>query len=110
MKQKTEFDPEDPQERERWLKALDRAGVEAIREKLRQSTSGSLGDLLGVGTVPFMTRGFAEAWVECHERRAQRRKQRWRWATILIAVAGVSGITLWPLIERAWLALTSLVP
>jgi len=110
MRFETEYDPGDPEQRKRWLKALDSVGVEGVRARLQQSPGGSASALFGIDTVPYLTRGFAEAWVEYHDRRARRRAQWWRWATIIVAVAGVSGVTLWPLIKQAWLMLNSFLP
>jgi len=90
MKRNLAFDP-GPEVREQWLKALESVGVEGVRDRLRQQSGGSASAILGIGTVPFMTRGFAEAWLEDHASRARRREKRWRWAMIIVAIAGVSG-------------------
>ena len=56
-----------------------------------------------------MTRGFAEAWVEHQRKREGRSATYWRWATILVAIGGIGGFTLRPLIERGWTALITVL-
>jgi hypothetical protein len=106
---KTQFDPADPEERARWIRALESVGVDGVEARLEQSEGGSLSALLGIGDVPYMTRGFAEAWVEHRRKREGRSAKYWRWATILVAIGGISGYTLRPLIERGWGAIKAML-
>jgi hypothetical protein len=32
------------------------------------------------------------------------------WVMILVAIAGIGGVTAWPLIKHAWLALMAMLP
>jgi len=102
---KTPFDPPSREERKRWIGALKSVGVDGVEVRLKQSEAGSLSALPGIGDVPYMTRGFAEAWVQHQRTREGRSARYWRWATILVAILGISRYTLRPLIERAWTAL-----
>jgi hypothetical protein len=102
---KTIFDPSDREERKRWIRALKSVGVDGIESRLQQSPGGSPSALHGIGDVQYMTRGFAEAWVEHQRKREGRSAKRWQLAAIIVGILGISGVTLWPLIERAWTAL-----
>jgi hypothetical protein len=102
---KTIFDPSDREERKRWIRALKSVGVDGVEARLQQSPGGSPSALHGIGDVQYMTRGFAEAWVEHQKQREGRSAKYWQWATILVAIGGISGYTIRPLIERAWTAL-----
>ena len=83
-----------------------RSGMEA---RLNASPGGSRSALSGVGDVAYMDRGFAEAGVEHQKKRERRSAKYWRWATIIVAILGVSGITFRPFIERAWDTLQSIL-
>jgi hypothetical protein len=102
---KTQFDPPDREERKRWIRALKSMDVDAVETRLQQSEGGSRSALHGIGDVPYMSRGFAEAWVEHQRKREGRSAKRWQLAAIIVGILSISGVTLWPLIERAWTAL-----
>ena len=106
---KTQFDPPSREERKRWIMALKSVGVDGVEARLQQSQGGSLSGLPGIGDVPYMTRGFAEAWVEHQRKRESRSAKYWQRATVLVAIGGISGFTLRPLIERGWTALTTVL-
>jgi hypothetical protein len=94
---KTQFDPPDREERKRWIRALKSVGVDGVEARLQQSSGGSPSALHGIGDVQHMTRGLAEAWVEHQRKREGRSAKYWRWATIHVAIGGISGYTLRPL-------------
>jgi hypothetical protein len=48
--------------------------------------------LSGIGDVPFITRGFAEAWLERQIKRERRGERHWQLASIIIAIGGISGL------------------
>src|SRR5262249_36862427 len=102
---KTQFDPPDREERKRWIAALKIVGIDGVEARLQQSQDGSRSALLGIGDVPYMTRGFAEAWVEHQRKREGRGAKLLAWAGILVVIGGISGYTFRPLIERPWAAL-----
>jgi hypothetical protein len=98
MRFKTKFDPDTPDEKRKWLRALQSTGVENIRARLLQSPGGSRSVLLGISDVTHMTRGFAEEWVECKDRRA-RRIQRASFVVGLISAIAAT-IAAWPVIKE----------
>src|SRR5512132_3560320 len=56
-----------PDEKQRWTKALEAEGVEAVRRALQQSRAGSPG-LIRIGDTS-MTQGFAEQWLDWRDAR-----------------------------------------
>jgi hypothetical protein len=99
---KTILDPSDREERKRWIRALKSVGVDGVKRDCSRAQAARRARFTG---VQYMTRGFAEAWVEHQKQREGRSAKYWQWATILVAIGGISGYTIRPLIERAWTAL-----
>jgi len=101
---KTEFDPADPRQRKRWLKALKNTGVESVRIRLNQSTGGSRSSLTGIGTELDITRGFAEAWLDCQNRRRHLQTIIISFASAVAATVGAAAaaIAAWPVIKGWW--------
>jgi hypothetical protein len=102
---KTIFDPSDGEERKRRIRALKSVGVDGVEAGFAAKPRRLASALHGIGDVQYMTRGFVEAWVEHQRKREGRSAKRWQLAAIIVGILGISGVTLWPLIERAWTAL-----
>jgi hypothetical protein len=84
---KTQVNPPDPETRKRWIRALESVGVSGMEARLNASPGGSRSALLGIGDVPYMTRGFAGRGPE------KTQKPRRQWATILVAIPSAADRT-----------------
>ncbi len=89
-------------EAKQWYEALERIGASSVRARLLQSDAGS-GAALSLGTVPVMTKGFAEEWLAWHDQQTAAREtsfRSWqifwtRWAAIAASVAALATAIGW---------------
>jgi large repetitive protein len=72
----------------KWLEVLDDLGMENVRIRLAQSSSGPDGAFYGAGSDIAVPRGFAEDWLRYRDRRSRVIEQRWRWAIFIPACIG----------------------
>jgi len=82
---KTDHAPADRSQLERWLKALDDAGVENVRIRLAQSISKPDGMIDRIGSEANISTIFAEDWLRYRDKRAHTIERRWRWAIFVPA-------------------------
>ncbi|GJE62024.1 hypothetical protein [Methylobacterium trifolii] len=75
-----------------WLQQLERSGTEAIRYKLAQHAGGSAGSI-AIGTEPYLTKGFAEEWLEWKDRLKREadeaHRERVAWWTKAAAIGAI---------------------
>jgi hypothetical protein len=83
-----------------WFEELEMLGAQNVRARLAQTDAGSAG-AIAIGSIPFLTIGFAQEWLAWHDRKrerleAQRHNRQVFWtrfaalaATIAAASAGL---------------------
>lgn len=82
----------DAEQKRRWLDALERTGVEAVRIRLVQFDGGSPG-ALSIGVEQTMTKGFAEEWLSWKvEQRERASDASARTNTIISVVAAGASV------------------
>jgi hypothetical protein len=102
-----DYRPPDRMMEERWLRALETAGIHVVRARLLQSPGGSVAAISGLGKET-ITKGFVERWLRDREagieqEAVRRHRQVLTWtvvaaiAGIIAAVAGI--IAAWPIIK-----------
>lgn len=80
---------EDREQKLAWLAALNRTGPSGLRIRLAQHDGSSNSTLAHAGV--FMTRGFAEEWLDWRDQQDARKAAFFQWSTLLISIAAAAG-------------------
>ena len=90
------LEPTNDEKERQWRDALEELGPENVRLRLAQTDTGSI--LSGYGDLK---KRYAERWLAEKDRGEVKRRERWNWATIIVAlVAAVAAIVAaWPVVQ-----------
>jgi hypothetical protein len=91
-----------PEQWRRWYEALERSGVEQVREQVRAALARGAGPRgsIPISTEHSVTIGFCQEWLSWHDRRKATREEHHRrrlifWSALGVAVAVLMGVVGW---------------
>jgi hypothetical protein len=93
---------QNPEQCRRWYEALERVGVEQVREQVRAALARGAGPAgsIPISTEQSVTIGFCQEWLNWHDRRKTTREERHRrrlvfWSALGVVVTMLMGVVGW---------------